>query len=300
MKTLIITSMILSSLAMSREPQELKIVEEYNIPTVELSGMAWRKNPETSKRELVLVSDREYSLYVVDWENRTARFQFRKIDLSHTKTKEDQEQSEWESVFSDESGRVYIVKEEPGRILVLSPDLSGIEKRISIPKQSNAENSGAEGLFPLSNGHVIVVNEKDPLKLVELGPQGDKVGGYSSSLSIESSGSFPTEKISASLTSLKTWSPDAETLENLKDSSGINADTDGNLYLLSDEEKTIALIGDTLSDSQNSISASKYWKLPKKLKNPEGMVIDSNRQPIIAIDNKDKDKPNLFLLSPLD
>jgi hypothetical protein len=54
-----------------------------------------------------------------------------------------------------------------------------------------------------------------------------------------------------------------------------------------------------LTYSQTEVSAKKYWKLPKKLKNPEGMVIDSNKQPIIAIDNKDDDKPNLFLLSPL-
>jgi len=160
-------------------------------------------------------------------------------------------------------------------------------------------NPGAEGLFPLNNGHFIVVNEKEPLRIVELGARGEKPSGYTSSLNIENSGNFPVEKIGASLASLKTWAPDSETLRNLKDSSGINADFDGNLYLLSDEEKVIALIGDSLTDSQTEVSATKYWKLPKKLKNPEGMVIDSNKQPIIAIDNKDDDKPNLFLLSPL-
>jgi hypothetical protein len=299
MKLFIFISLIVSSFAMSRSPEGLEVIEEYTLPTVEISGMAWRKDPTTSKRELVLVSDREYSLYIVDWENRKPRFQFRKVDLTNLKSEEDGEQSEWESVFSDESGRVYIVKEEPGRILVLSPDLSRVEKRISIPRQSRAENSGAEGLFPLNNGHFIVVNEKEPLRIVELGARGEKPSGYTSSLNIENSGNFPVEKIGASLASLKTWAPDSETLRNLKDSSGINADFDGNLYLLSDEEKVIALIGDSLTDSQTEVSATKYWKLPKKLKNPEGMVIDSNKQPIIAIDNKDDDKPNLFLLSPL-
>ena len=294
-------SLLFVTTGFSQAPKELQLMEEYIVPAIEISGMAWRTNPESMDRELILVSDRDYALYVVDWKNRKPQFRVKKIDLIQFKTETDGEQSEWESVFSDESGRVYIVKENPGSVLILSKDLSKVEHRVSIDRllSTDKKNSGSEGLFPLKNGHFIVVNEKDPLEIIEFGPSDEKSQGYTSSLNIESRGQFPMGKIKDRYSALHLWTPDSGTLDSLKDSSGINVDSEGRIYLLSDEERKIALLGNELPSAKNTFSATKYWTLPKKLKNPEGMVIDTNNQPIIAIDNKKSDKPNLFLLSPL-
>ena len=42
-----------------------------------------------------------------------------------------------------------------------------------------------------------------------------------------------------------------------------------------------------------------YWKLPADLKKAEGLIIDADMRPWISIDIKQKDKPNLFRLSPI-
>ena len=68
---------------------------------------------------------------------------------------------------------------------------------------------------------------------------------------------------------------------------------------MNDKKKLIGLIGPSMDQNVGNIDITEYWLLPSALVQPEGMVIDEQNQPVIAIDSKEKAKPNLFLLSEM-
>lgn len=280
---------------------ELQVLKSYTIPATEISGMAWRKNPSTNARELIVVSDNEYALFVINWPPENSNLKVNRVDLQHIKRASDGKQSEWESVFSDESGRIFIVKENPARIVVVSSDFKRLEQELTLAKSfTGAANSGGEGLLPLANGHILVVNEKDPLKITEYGPPNGTPLGYQSDFSIEHSGTFPISSLKLNnLSALHSWTIDDEFKNQFTDSSGLNVDEGGKLYLLSDEKRAIGFVGDALSTGVQNFRLNKFWYLPKTVRRPEGMVIDPNNRPIIAVDKKNTKKHNLFLLSEL-
>jgi uncharacterized protein YjiK len=288
----------------------LRITESFTLPAVEISGLAWRKNPETKRRELVVVGDRDHKIHIIDWENRNP-FRSREIDLKPLEAKEGSEsaQSEWESVFSDESGRLFIVQERPSQVVIVSADLSKIEGRITLGLSSLAKsdatssensNSGGEGLVPLKNGHILVVHEKNPLQIIEYAPAGEPAQGYHSDLAIEKKGRFPLPSPSSSaFVAAHTWRLSAEREALFEDSSGLNSDDDGALYLLGDQKNLIGHIGRKLKTDKAKVKIDRLWSLPSSIRQPEGMVIDEEGRPIIAVDRKNAKHPNLFLLSPL-
>ncbi len=161
-------------------------------------------------------------------------------------------------------------------------------------------NSGGEGLLPLANGHFLVVKEKNPLRIIEFASKGTRPSGYKPSLSIESKGSFPLpENRSTPFVPVFTWRfvKDMEAL--LEDSSGLNVDAKGTLYVLGDQRNLIGKIGNRLKPNKEQLKVSRFWSIPSSIKQPEGMVIDEENRPLIAIDRKNTKEPNFFVLSPL-
>lgn len=307
MKTVILLlslSFCVSEVEAAKAPRisALKTLESYTVPAIEISGMAWRTNPKTKNRDLILVSDREHQLFIVDWTHRKKEFKVETIDLKPLeKATGVDTQSEWESVFSDESGRIFIVRETPAQIVVVSADLQKIEKTLDLPGFEENANAGPEGMLPLSNGHVLIVKEKNPLRVMEFAPTGSKAEGYRPELSIEKKGIFPFAKDGGlSLKHVHTWHFSPENEELFEDSSGLNADGKGTLYLLGDQQNLIGRIGKNLKTNKEKLKLSQLWSIPSELKQPEGMVVDDENRPIIAIDQKKTKNPNLFLLSPLE
>jgi uncharacterized protein YjiK len=291
--------------------QPLQILESYTVPALEISGAAWRANPETKQRELVIIGDRDHKIYLVDWEKRKTEFAPREVDLKPLVAKDlpPDQQSEWESVFSDDSGRIFIVQESPAQILIVSADLKKLEGRIAltVPKDSKDavdwhtdDNSGSEGLMPLSNGHVLVVKEKNPLRIFEFAQKGKAGAGYNAKLSIEMKGAFPLPKSEAiEFYPAMSWKLHPEHEELFEDASGLNADDKGALYLLGDQRNLIGRLGQKLTRQQAQIPIERLWSIPSTIKQPEGMVFDKQGRPIVAIDRKSTKHPNLFLLSEL-
>lgn len=287
----------------------LAILESYTIPATEVSGLAWRLNPKTKHRELIVVSDNSHTLIIIDWEERKKSFAPKKFDIKPLEGPASTD-SGWESVFSDESGRIFIIQEDPSQILVVSSDLKSIEKKITlIPPSAKGEaeqwasepNSRGEGLLPLKNGNIIVVKEKKPLRLIEFAKKGGKASGYDKSVSIEFRGTFPIPTESnIEFSPVFTWKFDEEGERLMEDASGLNVDADGKLYLLGDNRGWIASIGKDLKVSKSLLNISKIWLLPSVVVKPEGMVVDQKRRPVIAIDSKRTDKPNLFVLTPME
>lgn len=295
------------ALTPSSNLSSLSVIESYTLPLSEISGLAWRVEPKTKKRQLIVVGDRSHTLLLVDWDARKKGLKYEEVNLDKISKSIAIEQSEWESVFCDETGRVFIVQEHPSQILVVSADLKRIETVISLKSAQNSDvdweadvNSKGEGLLPLKNGHILVVKEKLPLSIVEFAPQGNKAQGYTKDLSIEKSGVFPFEKVqNNTYTAVHSWRFTPETELLLEDSSGINVDMNGELYLLGDQKNVIVKIGAALSTKEKVLAVKSLYSLPSILKQPEGMAIDELGHPIIALDRKNTKKPNLFLLSPL-
>lgn len=282
---------------------QLKLMEEYTIDASELSGLAWRKDPETGKRDLIAVGDRNHALYLIDWENRKYRsnIEVKKIGLDFLKPEDLEEQSEWESVFSDSTGRVFIISESPAKILVISNDFTKLDHVVELSQGTGDDNQGYEGLLLLSNGHILAVKEKEPIQIIEYGPKNSKAQGYTTKFNIERNGMFPINKepLRQQYFPLKKWSAEEGLAKLMGDTSGINVDINGNLYLLSDEERLIVKIGSSLSPKEETFAMVEKRTFPSALKRPEGMVIDNNNQVLIAIDKKKPKKPNLFLYSPI-
>ena len=283
-----------------------EILESYTLAIPEISGLAWRKNPASGTRELLLVSDREFKLYIIDWSTRHSNFKLQSVDLSFINPFQEK-QSQWESVHSDASGRVYILQETPQRILVLSSDLRTLErtitlKNIAIPRHSN---SGGEGMLTKTGGHAWIVNEKEPLAIFEYGPTTEKPLGYGAGSRADSGQQLPAGNFV--YTALHRWDFDEQSLQLLEDGSSLAEDNNAAIYVLSDQKRTIALLGDSLDITKSTLDIKRYWLLPKNITQPEGLVFDSENRPVVAIDRKVKkkkkkkknNKPNLFVLSPL-
>jgi len=289
-------------------PSELEILESYHIQLPEISGLAWRTHPETKEKELLAVGDRKFLIVTIKWSNDRSKgetLQATETDLAFLFKPKPKEQSEWESIYSDDSGRVFLIKENPSMLIVISSDLKRIEQTVSldlssfIKKDGSDKNSGLEGLLLLSNGHFLGLKEKNLISLFEFAPRGEKPRGYSPALSIEMSGVFSTQKTSRGYDAVKVMRFNKKDENLIEDASGINVDTAGNLYLLSDQKRMIVSLGNKLSPDQKNLKALKAWRFPKAIKQPEGLVFDEQGHPIVAIDTKKKGKLNLFRLSKL-
>jgi hypothetical protein len=74
------------------------------------------------------------------------------------------------------------------------------------------------------------------------------------------------------------------------------------VYLLSQESSTLIRLEKVLKPNEDKINVDHdvYWKLPRGIEKAEGLVIDAEMHPWIGIDIKQKDKTNLFRLSPIE
>lgn len=303
---------LMSGLADAKSPKlaALKIEESHTVPSVEISGMTWRKDPRSGDREIVIVGDRDYKLTFVSWTG-PGQIKTRQVDLApllakdiHGKAKS---QSNWESVFSDSTGRVFILRENPPEVQVLSSALDRVERKIvlKIPAESTLAqgwdrdlNAQAEGLTPLSNGHILVVKEKDPLRIIEFAPNGAKASGYKAGLSLERGGVFPLPSSAGDIeyVPVAVWEPKGDLESLIEDASGLNVGPDEELFLLSDQRGMIGRIGKTLKPGKSKIKIAQLWSLPSELKQPEALAFGLDGQVIVAIDTKKTDRANFFVL----
>ena len=294
-KALLITALISCS---ASNHQKLNLLESYSLPIREISGMCWMGNPDNSKKQIALIGDHDNFVYLLDWENRSRGLNLKKVDLQ--KLTDEVLDGGWESIASDDTGRLFILQEEPSRIIVLNKELNKITHNIELVRWGDKKNSAAEGITLLKNGHILITKEKKPLRLVEFSSRGDRALGYNKNLSLENSGSFPlnSKKKKLQFYSKHYWQLKKSDKDKLRDVSGINIDNNNELYLLSDKNHVIAHLGNDLSIKSHSLELKKIFALPSEFDKVEGMVIDSKKRAIIAIDKKDTDKKNVFLLSP--
>ncbi len=217
----------------------------------------------------------------------------------------------------DGLGRVFVLIEPEGKIRVLNAEgklihtitlkIKGKLKDdwdVEGDHQSD-ENSLAEGFLPMKNGHILVLKEKEPALFVEFGPYGeDALGVYPETiLQPTDNFQFDPSRSESTLVNRKTWKLKSVSKDLVGDLSDLAVAPDGNIYALSDKSRLIVKLERDLRLDENKVEFDAAWKLPKKIEEPEGLVMTDAFGAIVAQDIKgddeDDDEDNVFLLAPL-
>jgi len=214
--------------------------------------------------------------------------------------------SQWEAVAGDGSGAVFILAEASDKISVLDADLKKIVHTIqlSVPKShalskawQDDANSHGEGMVLLSNGHVLVVKEKDPVALIEFAVDGEAAQGYDASLALGDRAFKLPRGASSTMTPVHHWLLKASQVSAIGDVSELAVDTDGRLLLLTDQGRSVVRVERGLRADEDKMDIKALYKLPSAVDKPEGLVMASGI-PLVAIDQKNAGE-SLFSLDAL-
>ena len=207
-------------------------------------------------------------------------------------------------VDTDETGRVFVLREVPGTVFVFDPALERLLHVLPLtveddPGEQRAwdadENALGEGLLLLRNGHLFVVKEEKPRQLLEFGLPGERAQGLHGDLLIADRGRFPTptsrpppstccrpgtsagRRWSGSATSAT--SPSAPTAASTCSATSPAASPGSR----------------TASRPSGTVAVDRIWGLPDRLHQPEGLVITAAWDLLVATDHTEQ-RENLFLL----
>ncbi|MDO8550352.1 MAG: SdiA-regulated domain-containing protein, partial [Ignavibacteria bacterium] len=196
------------------QPEKLKPIETYPLKISEPSGL------ELADGKLWIVSDRESTVYQTDLEGKEEfSFKIKEADL--------------EGITVIDDSLLAIVKEVSREIVII--DFDGNEIFRSSLQVEGSKNSGLEGItYNPSNKHFYLVNEKDPVLLIE------------------------TDKNLKEISRKK--------IKSIKDLSGISYSLKEDcLWLLSDEDRKII---------KSSLEGEFITEYKINVEQPEGIAVD--------------------------
>jgi uncharacterized protein YjiK len=289
---------------------ELTIRDVFDLQLREVSGICERAAGDGRPRQLLAIGDDSHTVLVGDLEPEVPA-EFGRHDLAPLL--EDAgvrigRSSQWEGVDTDETGRVFVLREVPGTVFVFDPALRRLLHVVALtvendPGEQRAwdadENALGEGLLLLRNGHLFVVKEDKPRQLLEFGRPGEQAQGLHRDLLVTDTGRFPgPEARSATFSMLAAWDLGGEALERVGDLSDVTVGPDGRVYLLSDESRCIARLQPVVPPESGVVAVDRIWDLPERLHQPEGLVITAGWDVLVATDHKEQ-RENLFLLDGL-
>ena len=184
---------------------ELTIREAFDLQLTEVSGICERTAGGGRPRQLLAVGDDSHELLVGDL-TPAVPGGFARHDLAPLLTAAGVEigrSSQWEGVDSDETGRVFVLREVPGTVFVFDAALERLLHVLHLtveddPGEERAwaadENALGEGLLLLRNGHLFVVKEEKPRQLLEFGLPGERPQGLHGDLLVADTGRFPPRR----------------------------------------------------------------------------------------------------------
>jgi SdiA-regulated len=290
--------------------ERLAVRKVWDLPLAEVSGICERAGGDGRPRQLLAVGDDRHDLLVGDLEPGVPDT-FARHDLEPLLRRAGVrvgKGSQWEGVDTDETGRVFVLREVPGTVLVFDPGLGELLGVLALtvaddPDEERAwaadENALGEGLLLLRNGHLFVVKEDKPRQLLEFGLPGWPAEGLRRDLLVADRGRFPgPDPPRATFHLLAAWDLGGEALARIGDLSDVTVGPDGRVYLLSDESRCIARLQETVPPESGTVSVDRVWGLPERLHQPEGLVITGDWQVLVATDHKEQ-RENLFLLDGL-
>jgi hypothetical protein len=290
--------------------ERLAVRKVWDLPLAEVSGICERAGGDGRPRQLLAVGDDRHDLLVGDLEPGVPRT-FAHHDLEPLLRRAGVrvgKSSQWEGVDTDETGRVFVLREVPGTVLVFDAGLGELLGVLALtvaddPDEERAwaadENALGEGLLLLRNGHLFVVKEDKPRQLLEFGLPGWPAEGLRRDLLVADRGRFPgPDAPRATFHLLAAWDLGGEALARIGDLSDVTVGPDGRVYLLSDESRCIARLQETVPPESGTVSVDRVWGLPERLHQPEGLVITGDWEVLVATDHKER-RENLFLLDGL-
>jgi uncharacterized protein YjiK len=290
---------------------ELTIRDVFDLQLAEVSGICERAAGGGRPRQLLAVGDDSHELLAGDL-TPAVPASFARHDLAPLLTGagvETGKSSQWEGIDSDETGRVFVLREVPGTVFVFDPALRRLLHvlRLTVeddPGEQEAweadENALGEGVLLLRNGHLFVVKEEKPRQLLEFGLPGEQPQGLQGDLLVTDTGRFPTpEEATATFHMLSAWDLGGEALERVGDLSDVTVGPDGRVYLLSDQSRCIARLQPTVPPESGTVAVDRIWDLPDRLRQPEGLVITPTWDVLVATDHAEQ-RDNLFLLDGLE
>jgi hypothetical protein len=216
--------------------------------------------------------------------------------------------SQWEGLDIDATGRVFVLREVPGTVLVFDPDLQTLlhvfpltvqDGQPEVEEWEDDDNALGEGMLLLRNGHLFVVKENKPRQLLEFGPPGAQAEGLRDDLPVAHASEFSTPREHrATFRLLTAWDLGGEAMERIGDLSDVTVGPDGRIYILSDESWCIARLQASLAPDDHLVEVDRIWRLPDRLHQPEGLVITRDWEVLVATDHQEP-RENLFLLRGL-
>jgi uncharacterized protein YjiK len=289
---------------------ELTVRDVFDLQLREVSGICERAAGGGRSRQLLAIGDDSHHVLVGDLEPEVPA-SFARHDLEPLLAAAGVRigrSSQWEGVDTDETGRVFVLREVPGTVFVFDPALERLLHVLGLtveddPDEQRAweadENALGEGLLLLRNGHLFVVKEEKPRQLLEFGLPGEQAEGLHRDLLIADSGRFPTPgEPTVIFHMLSSWDLGGEALERVGDLSDVAVGPDGRVYLLSDESRCIARLQDRVPPQSGTVAVDRIWHLPDRLHQPEGLVITPAWDVLVATDHAEQ-RENLFLLDGL-
>lgn len=280
-------------------PTDLTRVARDRVPLPEVSGLC--SVVRDGRTTLVALGDDRVSIALADVDESGVPGPWQVVSADDIGARPGARErfTQLESVALDGAGRAWVLTE--GTSLLAGVDLDARTpvavirlETSSIPELhatwSAADASRAEGLALLVRGHVLVVKEKDPAGLVELGPPGDQALGISAATLLPQEEAF--EAPGKELVALAWWPwPHDDVLEDLSD---LAVDHVGGVWVLSDQSRALAELQLPLEPGDEP-RLGEVLPLPKKIAKPEGLAFLPSGVIAVADDRHD-DADNLWLL----
>jgi hypothetical protein len=276
----------------SGKTPRLRLVERVDLPLVEASAVAAVPAPDGSLR-LLLVGDRASVLSTARYDDG-AIGAWEQVDLATVQgwPLGADEPSQLEGVAVDGAGTVALLREDPPTVLLLDLDAASVTATLALHhgRDEWAEfwadpASRGEGLLLLRGGRMLVVKEKNPAALVEFAPQGAGARGVSADDRLGAGERWDGPPADAPYEAVAAWRLSGSAAEALEDVSDLAWGPAGELWLLSDKSRSVALVDLPLAAGGGEIDAvAECWRLPKGAEKPEGLASLGDGRVLVVLD----------------
>lgn len=193
-----------------------------------------------------------------------------------------------EAVVAGAGGLVVVLVEDPACVHVV--DLPGRRLLATLaldvsrlpdvgPAWAAHPSSRGEGLLLLTGGRLLVVKEKHPAGLLELGPPGTAPAGVGPATLVAPGGPW-TPPDAGVLEALAWWPLD----DGLDDLSDAELGPDGRVYLLSDQSRAVGRLAGPLLPGAGPARLDAVWRLGRQVDKAEGLALLPDGSLLVAVD----------------
>ena len=286
-----------------------------SIPLAEVSGLTLGRNRDAHVT-VAAIGDRAATIAWATVGEGIDDLEWQTLGLSEAQgTRIPRDDPQLEAIAVDGALGILLVQESPCRAEYIDARQRRVLAHITldIPDDVGSEalrrswndpdGSHAEGVILLKDGHLLIIKEKDPVALLEFAPAGDVAHGFGDGTWLDAGqpwwqgvGSASAQEVRLVL--VAAWAPSAAMVAACPDLSDAAVGPAGNLILLSDKGRSIAVVpaGSPSPDAfAGTFEATAVWRLLGIEDKPEGIVVLPNLDVLVACDRR-KPKKNLFVI----